>query len=71
MLSCVAGTQILDRTWHDLKMFLPKRLVAKLKVKGHSQLHPNVQLLVSQWMWRKSIGSTTPQEFLEALESLL
>ena len=52
-------------------MFLPKQLVAKLKVNGHFHIHPNVQLLVSQWKWRKSIGSTTPQEFLDALESLL
>ena len=71
MLSCVTGTQIFDRTWLDLKMFLPTRLAAKLRVDGHSQLHPNVQLLVSQWMWRKSLGTATPLEFLDALESLL
>ena len=71
MLSCFAETQILERTWRDLKMFLSKRLVAKLRADGHSQLHPNLQLLVRQWMWRKSIGSTTPLEFLDALESLL
>ena len=71
MLSCVAGNQILDCTWGDLKTFLPSRLAAKVTVTGHSQLHPNVQLLVNQWNFSTSIGSTTPQEFLTAPESLL
>ena len=71
MLSCVTGTQILDRTWRDPKTFLPNRLVAKVTLDGHSRLHPNVQLFVNQCSDRMSIGSTTPQEFLAALESLL
>ena len=65
-MSCLAGTQILDGTGGDLKTSLPHRTVD-----GHSQLHPNVQRLVNQWNFRRSFGSTTPAEFLAALESLL
>ena len=35
-LSAVAGTQVLDRSWEALKKFLPSRIGAKRKLKGHS-----------------------------------
>ena len=33
-----------------------KLLVAKVTVDGHSQLHPNVQLLVNQWIFQSPLA---------------
>ena len=71
LLSCVAGTQVLDRSWQSLKTFLPPKLSAKLKVDGDSALNPAVKQQLFMWNWRASLGLCTPIQFLDALESLL
>ena len=71
LLSCVAGTQVLDRSWQSLKTFLPPKLSAKLKVDGDSALNPAVKQQLFMWKWRASLGPCTPKQFLDALESLL
>ena len=70
-LSPVAGTQVLDRSWGALKKFLPPRIVAKHKLKGHSCLHPAVKQMLYMWCWRASLGAQSPKEFLRALEGRL
>ena len=63
---------VLDRTWLDLKTFMPRRIVAKVQENGASNLNPKVRQMVFQWTWRKSLGfAPSPGQFLESLESLL
>ena len=41
-VSNVAGTQMLERSWQNLKGFLSKPMCLKYKDKGHSKMHPSV-----------------------------
>ncbi|CAE7254535.1 unnamed protein product [Symbiodinium sp. CCMP2456] len=52
LLFCVAGTQMLDRSWQGLKTFLPTKLSAKLKVDGDSALNAAVKQQLFMWNWR-------------------
>ena len=70
-LSPVAGTQLLDGSWGALKKFLPPRIGAKRKLKGHSCLNPAVKQMLYMWCWRASLGAQSPKEFLRAREGRL
>ena len=70
-LSAVAGTQVLDRSWEALKKFLPSRIGARRKLKGHSCRTPAVEQMLYTWCWRASLGAQSLTEFLRALEGRL
>ena len=56
VLSRVAGTQVLDRTWLTLKSWLP-RLIPKVKVQQHSKVNHQISGYIHQFAWRQSLGA--------------
>ena len=64
VLSRVAGTQVLDRTWLALNSWLPC-LIPKTKVQEHSKVNPQISEYIYQFAWRRSL------EAVETLGALL
>ena len=61
---CSCGTQTLDRAWQSLKDFVGSRVPRKT---GHGQdAHESflVRDLISQFMFRQSMGNLEPGAFL-------
>ena len=80
-VSNVAGTQMLERSWQNLKGFLSKPMCFKYKDKGHSKMHPSVPeyilyvyiyiyLFIYMVLETKS-WNNTPKKFLAKLKELL
>ena len=70
-VSNVAGTQMLERSWQNLKGFLSKPMCLKYKDKGHSKMHPSVPeyilyVYIYIWCWRQSLGTTHPRNFQQS-----
>ena len=63
--TCVldAGTQVLDRSWLELKGFLGNKFPVSPKVAGHRMVDPAVSDLVFQVVYLQSVMSATPNEF--------
>ena len=74
-VSNVAGTQMLERSWQNLKGFLSKPMCLKYKDKGHSKMHPSVPeyiLYVYIYMVLETKSwNNTPKKFLAKLKELL
>jgi hypothetical protein len=66
-----AGTQVLDRTWLELRRFLVDKFPVSLKVAGHRRVEPFLADLVFQFVYRQSVMPATPNEFYSALKRLL
>ena len=63
--TCVldAGTQVLDRSWLELKGFLGNKFPVSLKVAGHRMVDPAISDLVFEFVYLQSVMSATPNEF--------
>ena len=59
VLSRVAGTQVLDRTWLTLNSWLP-RLIPKTKVQEHSKVNPQILEYIYQFALQSSTGACFP-----------
>ena len=70
-VSNIAGTQMIDRSWQNLKTFLGSHLCLKHKQRGCSRRHPHIAQNIYMWVWRQSLGPVKPKTFLQQLEKLL
>ena len=70
-LSTVAGTQCIDRVWQNLKKWLPRKLQAVEKRKGHHFGSKEVDRMLLQWMWRQSVLPCSPKDMMHELLKLL
>ena len=61
--SDISGTQMLDRSWQNLKTFLGFHLCLKHKERGCSRMPPHVAQNVYMWVWRQSLGPVNPRHF--------
>ena len=66
-----AGTQVIDRTWRELKRSLGNTFPVSVKVDGHRVADPTLSDLVFQFVYRQSLMPSTPNEFYTALKRLL
>ena len=65
--SGLAGAQKIDRLWQSLKRFVGSSWPRKIGHGSKSRMHPEMPQLVSQFMWRHSLGSVSPEDFLDVL----
>jgi hypothetical protein len=70
-LSQVAGTQCIDRHWRSLKEFIGKTFPRKLKGTFGSKLHPEIDTLIKQWLYRISAPGASPIEVYQNLTHVL
>ena len=70
-LSQVAGTQCIDRHWRSLKEFFGKTFPRKLKGNFGSKLHPEIDTLIKQWLYRIWAPSASPIEVYQNLTHVL
>ena len=70
-LSQVAGTQCIDRHWRSLKEFIGKAFPRKLKGNLGSKLHPKIDTLIKQWLYRIWAPSASPIEVYQNLTHVL
>ena len=63
----IAGTQLLDRSWQDLKKHVPKNLAAE--VKKHGLLSSEIWEWPYSFQWRFSAGSGLWKECPKVLDS--
>jgi len=70
-LSQVAGTQCIDRHWSSLKEFIGKTFPRKLKGTFGSKLHPEIDTLIKQWLYRNSAPGASPIEVYQNLTHVL
>ena len=70
-LSQVAGTQCIDRHWRSLKEFIGPAFPHKLKGPLGSKLHPEVNVLVKQWLYRMWSRSSAPKDVYKNLTQIL
>ena len=64
-VSAIAGTQVVDRLWKSLKMWVPRTFPRKV---GHGELsreHDDLRALVNQFMYPK-----TPEQLFLQLQKL-
>jgi len=63
----LAGTQMIDRAWQSVKLFIDTNVPRKAKHGEHAQESPLIRDLVAQHMWRQSLGTLPPNELLQRL----
>ena len=66
-LSSTAGVQQIDRAWHELNNCIPTHLPRRVKAKGSYVHNPAIERRVWQFVWRRELKESAPEDVLEAL----
>ena len=69
-VSNVAGTQMLERSWQNLKGFLSKPMCLKYKDKGHSKMHPSVpEYILYVYIYIYGVGDKVLEQHTQEISS--